>query len=322
MNTALQPHTSDLLATPAAIDAQAQAYIQQSRAAQTVKAYRADWADFTAWCTAYHLEALPATSETVARYLTTRAGTTKVSTLQRRMSAINQAQTAKGFARLSLRDEPIKSVWAGIRRVHGVAQHGKAPLVTTHLQAMVAQVPESLLGLRDQALLLVGFAGAFRRSELVGVTVADLDWTADGLTVRLPRSKTDQEGQGRTVGIPYGSHRITCPVRSMQAWLEAAGITEGPVFRSVNRHGQLQVRALSDKAVALVVKRYAEAAGLDATQYAGHSLRAGLATAAAQAGVSERVIMAQTGHRSERMVRRYIREGSLFRENAAAEVGL
>lgn len=322
MDTAIIPQETAALATPETIDARVKDYIEHAKAVNTVKAYRTDWQDFVTWCAAYGVDALPATAETVARYLTARATDVKVSTLQRRLSAISQAHTAKRFSRFSVLDEPLKSVWAGIRRVHGVAQQGKAPVVTADIKAMVDSLPGGLLGLRDRALLLVGFAGAFRRSELVSLTRGDIQFTTDGLTIHLRRSKTDQEGQGRLVGIPYGSHRETCPVRSVQAWLEAAGITEGPLFRSINRHGQMQAGALSDKAVALIVKRWAEAAGLDSTQYAGHSLRAGLATAAAQAGVAERVIMAQTGHHSADMVRRYIREGSLFRENAAAEVGL
>lgn len=319
---AIVPQASAALTTPAAIDQQVQAYIRHAKAVNTVKAYRQDWADFVAWCEVYGLTPLPATPETVARYLTAQAETLKVSTLQRRLSAISQAHTAKGYPRFSVRDEPLRSVWAGIRRVHGVAPQGKVPVVTADIKAMVARLPDSLLGVRDRALLLVGFAGAFRRSELVSLQYDDIRFTSEGLTVQLRRSKTDQEGRGRVVGIPYGSHRETCPVRSLQAWLEAAGITEGPLFRPITRHGQIQPGALSDKAVALIVKRWAQAAGLDPAQYAGHSLRAGLATAAAQAGVPERVIMAQTGHRSVTMVRRYIRTGSLFRENAAAEVGL
>lgn len=322
METAMVPQKSAVLATPESIDAQVKNYIRQAKAANTVKAYRQDWDDFITWCAWYHVDALPATVETVARYLTARAATHQVSTLQRRLSAVSQMHTAAGYPRFSVRDEPLKSVWAGIRRVHGVAPHGKAPAVTADIKAMVAQLPDSLLGLRDRALLLIGFAGAFRRSELVSLTRVDIQFTSDGVTIRLRRSKTDQEGQGRAVGVPYGSHRETCPVRSLQAWLDASDITEGPLFRAINRHGQMQPGALSDKAVALIVKRWAEAAGLDPSQYAGHSLRAGLATAAAQAGVAERVIMAQTGHHSADMVRRYIREGSLFRENAAAEVGL
>jgi len=322
MDTPGIPPAAAALPSPAAIDDQVQVYIQHAKAAHTVKAYRQDWAAFVAWCTAYGLTPLPATPETVARYLTAQAPTLKVSTLQRRLSAISQAHTAQGYPRFSVRDDPLRSVWAGIRRVHGVAPQGKAPVVTADLKVMVAQLPDSLGGLRDRALLLLGFAGAFRRSELVSLTVDDLRFTREGLTVQLRRSKTDPEGRGRKVGIPYGSHRETCPVRSLQAWLEASGITEGPIFRPITRHGQMRPQALSDKAVALIVKRWAQAAGWDPALYAGHSLRAGLATAAAQAGVPERVIMAQTGHRSARTVRRYIRDGSLFRANAAAEMGL
>ena len=187
---------------------------------------------------------------------------------------------------------------------------------------MVKATPDALLGVRDRALLLVGFAGAFRRSELVGLDKQDCEFTNDGLVLMLRRSKNDQEAQGRKVAIPYGSHPETCPVRALQEWLEASGITEGALFRSMNRHRQIQSKRLSGYGVALVVKRYAEAAGLDPAKYAGHSLRAGLATSAAIGGASERSIMAQTGHKSVAMVRRYIREGSMFRENAAAKVGL
>jgi integrase len=186
---------------------------------------------------------------------------------------------------------------------------------------MVDTLPDSLLGIRDRALLLVGFAGAFRRSELVGLDVADVEFKREGLVVTLERSKTDQEGAGRKIGIPYGSNPATCPVRALQAWLEASATTEGALFRTMNRHGHVKDR-LSGQGVAIVVKRCAEAAGLNPDDYAGHSLRSGLATSAAAAGVSERAIMNQTGHKSVNMVRRYIREGSLFRENAAAGVGL
>ncbi|WP_395089045.1 tyrosine-type recombinase/integrase [Armatimonas sp.] len=181
---------------------------------------------------------------------------------------------------------------------------------------------DRLIACRDRALLLLGFAGAMRRSELVGLDVADVVETSDGLVVTIRRSKTDQEGQGRKIGIPYGSKLATCPVRSLRAWKVRAKITAGPLFRQVNRHGKVLEGRLGDRTVALVVKRAVAATGVDVANYAGHSLRAGLATAAAMAGVSERVIQGQTGHKSLPILRRYIREGSLFRENAAAEVGL
>jgi integrase len=187
---------------------------------------------------------------------------------------------------------------------------------------MLEALPNTRVGLRDRALLLLGFAGAFRRSELVGLDVADLEFARAGVIVTLRKSKTDQEGRSRRLGIPFGSSEQTCPVRSVQAWLEAARISEGPVFRSLDRFQQVQGARLSDKAVALIIKRRAKAVGLDPARYAGHSLRAGLATSAAAAGASERVIMSQTGHRSADMVRRYIRDGSLFTSNPAGMVGL
>jgi integrase len=171
-------------------------------------------------------------------------------------------------------------------------------------------------------MILLGFAGAFRRSELVGLDVEDCKFGKDGLTIMLRRSKTDQDGVGRKIGIPYGSNPDTCPVRTVQAWMEQAGIVDGPLFRSITRHGRLRQGRLSGIDVARVVKKLALRAGLDAVKYAGHSLRAGHATSAAIAGASERSIMNQTGHRSVQMVRRYIREGSLFRENSAGKLGL
>jgi integrase len=245
----------------------------------------------------------------------------KASTLQRRLSAISQAHQAAGHP-TPTRDIAVRVVFAGIRRAHGTAQTGKTPVLTADLRLMVAALPESRLGVRDRALLLLGFAGAFRRSELVGLDVTDVTVSRDGLVIRLRRSKTDQEGQGRTIGIPYGSRPMTCPVRALQDWLSYSGIKSGPLFRPLDRHGNMRATRFSDRGVARVVQRAALAAGLDPADFAGHSLRAGLATSAAAAGVSERAIMAQTGHKSLPMVRRYIRDGSLFNENAAAGVGL
>jgi site-specific recombinase XerD len=300
---------------------QAREYIDQAKAKNTRRAYRADWADFAAWCEVTSRVALPATAETGALYLTARAERCKTSTLQRRLTSISQAHQAAGHASPT-KDSLVRTVWAGVRRAKGVAQEGKAPAITREIRAMVETLDDSLGGRRDRALLLLGFAGAFRRSELVALDVTDAVFTEDGIVVHLRRSKTDAEGAGRKVGIPYGSHPATCPVRVLKAWLAASGIGAGALFRGVNRHGRLLPGRLSDKGVARVVKRCAEAAGFDPAQYAGHSLRAGLATSAAAAGVSERVIAQQTGHQSMVVLRRSIREGSLFRENAAAAVGL
>jgi len=190
-------------------------------------------------------------------------------------------------------------------------------LLAPQLIRAVAVMREDLVGLRDRALLLVGFSGAFRRSELVGLNVEDCEFSDDGLTITLRRSKTDQEAAGRKIGIPRGSSPETCPVRALRAWMDAASIAEGTLFRSVNRHGHVGER-LSAKRVAIVVKQAAAAVSLDETQFAGHSLRAGLVTSAAIAGRSDRSIMNTTGHRSIAMVQRYVRDASLFRDNAAS----
>lgn len=217
----------------------------------------------------------------------------------------------------------MKNTLKGIRRTMGTAPTQKAPTLTDDIRSMVDVADAGMIGVRDRALILLGFAGAFRRSELVALDVEDCALGKDGLTVTLRRSKTDQDAIGRKLGIPYGSNPETCPVRNLQAWLEASGISTGPLFRSLSRHGQVQPGRLSGIDVARIVKKLAGRAGLDPSKYAGHSLRAGHATtSAAIAGASERSIMDQTGHRSVQMVRRYIRDGSLFRENSAAKLGL
>jgi integrase len=210
---------------------------------------------------------------------------------------------------------------AGIRRVKGTAPATqKKPLLVADLERIMAALPENLLGCRDAALLLVGFAGAFRRSELVALDWQDVESAPEGLVVVIRRSKTDPEGRGRRIAIPYG--RRLCPVRALTAWRDLSGGEAGPVFRPLDRHGNIREQRLSDKAVARVVKRGLEAAGVNAAAYAGHSLRGGFATAAAAGGASERAIMRQTGHRSLPMLRRYIREGSLFTDNAVRNTGL
>lgn len=305
-----------------AIASQAEDYLHQAKAPNTLKAYRSDWKDFEAWCQTHGQAALPASPETVALYLSDLANRCKTSTLHRRISAISQAHQAAKFEPPT-RSALVKNLWSGIRRAKGTAQAGKEPLLTPDIRVMIGSIRKGTLkSIRDRALLLLGFAGAFRRSELVSLDFEDLRFTREGLTVILRRSKTDQEGEGRKVGIPYGSCPDTCPVRALEDWLREAGIAYGSLFRPINRHGQMKGDRLTDQSVALIVKGAAEAAGLDPSHFSGHSLRAGLATQAAMAGVSERAIMAQTGHRSPMMVRRYIRDGSLFRENAAASLGL
>jgi integrase len=317
---------SELRARLGATAERARDFAERARATSTRRAYRHDWRHFSAWCDEHGLPALPAAPETVALYLADLAGRPeperpKVATLARRLAAIARAHRDAG-ADSPVRRAPADIVWRGIRRELGAAPAGKTPLLTADVRRMVEYLPDGLAGARDRALLVIGFAGAFRRSELVALDVADVRRGPHGLTIVIRRSKTDQEGHGRLVGLPAGAHALTCPVRAYTDWLAIGGITRGPVFRPVTRYDTLRSTRLTDQSVALIVKRAAVGAGLDPAPYGGHSLRAGLATAAAQAGVGERAIMAQTGHRSVLMVRRYIREGSLFRDNAAAALGL
>jgi integrase len=318
---------TDLIITPpvdqlATLDQQVRDYADQSRAANTRAAYRSDWRHFCAWCAAAGLDSLPAESATVARYIAASAAQYAVATIERRLVSISQAHKLAGFEPSPTASEVVRSVMKGIRRQKGTAQKGAAPATVEVLRAMLDTLAPGLLGVRDRALLLLGFAGAFRRSELVSLHVADVQFTTVGAVVTLRRSKTDQEGASRKIGIPKGTRLDTCPVRALRAWLDAAVISEGAIFRAVDRHGHVAAAPLTGRSVDRIVKRAAAAAGLDAAAFSGHSLRAGLATAAAAAGASERSIMQQTGHKSERMVRRYIRDGELFRENAAAIVGL
>ncbi|MGA2183825.1 MAG: site-specific integrase [Bryobacteraceae bacterium] len=300
---------------------QVREYIRASKAENTLRGYQSDWRSFCAWCEGERTAPLPASPEAVAAYIAECAGHLKVGSIQRRLNAIAEAHKAVGLE--SPTHAPmVANTMKGIRRTRGTAPVQKAPTLTDDIRAMVDASDAGMIGARDRALILLGFAGAFRRSELVGLDIEDCAFGKDGLTVTLRRSKTDQQGAGRKIGIPYGSNPETCPVRTIQAWTEQAGIGAGPLFRSINRHGHVQPGRLSGIDVARVVKKLAERAGLDAAKYAGHSLRAGHATSAAIAGASERSIMNQTGHRSVQMVRRYIRDGSLFRENSAGKLGL
>jgi site-specific recombinase XerD len=314
-----EPAVSDTLKS--ALEA-AQRFVSMATASNTLKAYTSDWTDFAAWCSAQHLDALPARPETVGLYCAALAETCKVSTITRRLAAIAKQHRNAGLeSPASMKHSAVHDVIAGIRRERGTRPDAKRALSTDELRRMVTAIPATPHGLRDRALLLVGFSGGFRRSELAAITVNHVEDTTDGLKILIPRSKIDQEGEGRTVGIPYGSDPRTCPVRAYRAWIATAGITEGPVFRHFHNR-TMGTEAITDRVVALTIKKAAERVGLDAADLAGHSLRAGHATTASRNGASEASIMRQTGHRSVQMVRRYIREGSIFHDNAGAKLGL
>ena len=320
-NAVIGPITGAAAAPLPALPSQVQEYVRASKAENTLRGYQSDWHHFCAWCESRGLGPLPAAADAVAAYIAECAGCLKPGSIQRRLNAIAEAHKAAGL------DSPthtgiVRNTLKGIRRTLGTAPAQKAPTLTDNIRAMVEATDAGTIGARDRALILLGFASAFRCSELVRLAAEDCAFGKDGLTVTLRRSKTDQQGAGRKVGIPYGSNPETCPVRTVQAWMEQAGISGGPLFRSINRHGQVQAHGLSGIDVARVVKKLAARSGLDSAKYAGHSLRAGHATSAAAGGASERSIMRQTGHRSVQMLRRYIREGNLFQENSAGKLGL
>jgi site-specific recombinase XerD len=319
-----------LLARLDAIDARVRDRADDAKARNTRRGYRSDWEAFTLWCAQHGLEPLPADPLTVARYLTAMAEPDaqpkqlKPSTLARRLAGIRYAHLIAGHSTSPTSDQRVKAVLSGIRRGEGVAPRQVAAATLDPLRSMLVALPNDLRGLRDRAVLLIGFAAALRRSNLVALNVEDLEFESDGVILSVRRSKTDQEGRGTQIGIPMGAYAETCPVRALRGWLTAAQITSGPVFRRITITKELQATdaRLTDQSVADIVKRAAAAAGLKPADYAAHSLRAGMATTAARAGASDREIMSQTGHVDPRSIGHYVRKGRLLDNNVLKKLGL
>jgi len=295
-------------------------YIIRAKSASTRKAYRNDWKDFDMWCRTKGLVSLPACSATIAGYLVDLSKTHKSATLERRLVSIRQAHSMAGNP-LDKNDCCIGETLKGIKNTIGTAQTMKAPIVTEDLRAMVAHCADNLKGMRDRALFLIGFTGAFRRSELVSLKVEDLRFNKHGIEILLRRSKTDQEGKGETVPIPYGSNLETCPVRSLQSWLEASGISSGHLFRGINKHGRINDKGLTPTAVALIVKDN-DHIKTNHTAYSGHSLRAGFCTQAAISKVSAHASMKQARQKKMETHQKYIRIADVWQDCAAAKLGL
>jgi len=308
VNTAIVAHRQQTsLSTP---NERARQYARKSKAANTLRAYQAAWAEFQNFAAERSQPSLPASVTTVIDYITLLADSgAKVSTIQVKLAAIAAAHRAAKQADPTV-DEDVRVVMAGIRRELRTAPTKKAPATLGQIRKMVAALPDTLAGKRDKALLLVGFAGAFRRSELVDVDVADVRLNGKAV-ITVKRSKTDQEGKGQVKVIPTLADKTTCPVEALKAWLSASHIKSGAVFRQVDKWGNVREARLSAQSVALIVKAAAERAGLEPRQFAGHSLRSGFITEAAGAGVESRDIMAQTGHKSEAVMRGYIQDAGL-----------
>lgn len=301
----------------------ANGYISRAKSDNTRRAYAADWRAFTDWCAEHRVTPLPVEPSALALYLTDMADKYKVSTIERRLGAINFEHKKAGHPAPSTHPG-VRELLQGIRRELGAARTGQTPLLTDEIRAMVEAVPETPAGDRDRALILLGFAGALRRSELAALQRKDIRFTPQGMVVTVSRSKTDQDGHGAEVGIERGAHPATDPVRAVLAWIEAAKLEDGPLFRSVDKHGHIRVTGLSGYGITIIIQRAAERAGLvvEGSAISAHSLRAGHATAAAEAGAEERSIMRQGRWKTERTVRGYIRHGSLFTENSSGKLGI
>ena len=284
--------------------------LKRSKAQNTLRAYQADFKDFRLFCIKNGLVALPTEPKILSIYLTHLSSFCKFSTLKRRLASIKVIHKIKGHY-LDTKHPIITENLLGIKRVYGVKQKSKKPLLINDLKLIINQINEEkneTKKLKNKSLILIGFAGGFRRSELVSIDYDDVDFVPEGVKIFIKRSKTDQTGEGMTKAIPYFENSSYCPVIALKKWIEIAEIKSGKIFN------------ISDKSVALIIKKYALLAGLDYTKYAGHSLRSGFATSTAEMGADERSIMAMTGHKTTQMVRRYIKEANIFKNNALNKI--
>jgi len=298
--------------------------LQNSKASNTVRAYKSDFKDFGLFCAKNGFKSLPSEPKIVSLYLTyLSTNDVKMSTLKRRLVSIGVIHKLKGYY-LDTKHPTIIENIMGIRRRKGSIQRGKKPLLINNLKLIINvidnQKKEELKKHRDRSIILIGFSGGFRRNEIVSLNYEDLDFVHEGLKISLRRSKTDQFGEGLIKGLPYFDNSKYCPVVSIKKWIEMSKIRSGALFRRFAKGSKLTDNRLTDQTVALLIKEYLELAGLESKNYSGHSLRSGFATSAAEFGADERNIMAMTGHKSTEMVRRYIKEANLFKNNALNKI--
>ena len=281
--------------------------LNNSKSNNTLRAYKSDFRDFSSFCSKNGFSSIPTQPKIIALYITRLSKTSKFSTLKRRIASISVIHKLKGHY-LDTKHPIIMENLHGIKRTLGSRQKTKKPILINDLKLIIKVIDEKKI--RDKALILVGFAGGFRRSELINVHYEDIEFVKQGVKILIKRSKTDQSGEGSIKAIPYFENNEYCPVIALKNYINEKfkNKKEGRVFE------------ISDKSVALIIKRYAEKAGLDPSKYSGHSLRSGFATTAAEFGAEERNIMAMTGHKTTQMVRRYIQEANLFRNNALNKI--
>ena len=293
--------------------------LKNSKAVNTLRAYKSDFNDFSLFCIKNGFKSIPTEPKIVSLYLTNLSTKEiKISTLKRRLVSIGVIHKLKGHY-LDTKHPSIVENIMGIKRRKGSVQIGKKPLLINNLKKIInvidEQKKEEIKKLRDRSIILIGFSGGFRRNEIVSLDYEDLDFVQEGLKINIKRSKTDQFGEGSIKGLPYFDNLQYCPVVSIRKWIEISKISSGALFRRFARGSKLSEKRLTDQTVALLIKEYLKLAGIESKNYSGHSLRSGFATSAAESGAEERSIMAMTGHKSTEMVRRYIKEANLFKNN-------
>ena len=285
--------------------------LKNSKSANTLRAYQADFKDFSAFCAKNGLSPMPTEPKILSLYLTHLSATSKFSTLKRRIASISVIHKMKGHY-LDTKHPLIMENLHGIKRVKGSIQKSKKPILINELKLIISAIDEANQSenkkIRDKALILIGFSGGFRRSELVNIEHEDIEFVNEGVKIFIKRSKTDQSGEGMIKAIPYFDNKSFCPVISLKDWINYSETNSGKIFD------------ISDKSVALIIKKYTSLSGLDPNRYSGHSLRSGFATSTAESGAEERHIMAMTGHKTTQMVRRYIQEANLFKNNALNKI--
>ncbi len=299
--------------------------LKSSKAANTLRAYKSDFKDFGAFCAKHGFNSMPTEPKIVSLYLTHLSKNSKMSTLRRRLVSISMVHKIKGHY-LDTKHPVIIENLMGIKRLKGTIQKGKKPILINHLKSIInvinEQKIEEIKKARDKSIVLIGFGGGFRRTELVSLDHEDLEFVPEGLKITIKRSKTDQFGEGMTKGLPYFDNEVYCPVSNLKKWLELSKIKDGPIFRRFAKGLSITKNRLTDQTVVLLIKNYLSLAGIDNSNFSGHSLRAGFATVAAESGADERSIMAMTGHKTTQMVRRYIREANIFKNNALNKIKL
>ena len=298
--------------------------LQNSKANNTVRAYKSDFNDFGLFCAQNGFRSLPSEPKIISLYLTHLSSKEfKISTLKRRLVSISVIHNLKGHYLDTKHPSIIENIM-GIKRRKGSKQKSKKPLLISNLKKIINVIDDKIKNevkkLRDRSIILIGFSGGFRRNEIVSLDYDDLEFVNEGIKINLKRSKTDQFGEGLTKGLPYFSSSQYCPVKSLQKWLNISKINSGSLFRPLSKGSKLSENRLTDQSVALLIKKYIELAGIDSKDYSGHSLRSGFATSAADSGADERNIMAMTGHKSTEMVRRYIKNANLFKNNALNKI--